>query len=752
MKIHAGGLLAAAPWVIFGHTVLADAPVDTDQIPEIVVTAQKRAESLQNVPVSITTFGTEALKDRAVESFMDYATSVPNLGFGASGDGAANSRTISIRGVSGDNTTGFYLDETPLPDSLDPRIVDIDHIEVLRGPQGTLYGARSMGGTVRLLTNQPDTTNFSAGVHAGISSTEHTTAPNYVADGVVNLPLIHDVLGLRMVGFFDREAGFFRRDFQAAPGGTAPSTVNDVGRSVVQGGSLSLLLKVNDALTVTPRILHQETTYNGFPFADGTAKNFSPTNFLQSRTFDVPEGGSDRWTLYSLGVHYTLPLGEIVSSTSYFDREIIEREDESEVVSLFFFTPAGLPPVASQITEIKPLHRFVQEVRFASQLQGPWAFVLGGYFSMSNGQFTPGLYPPTIVPGLTAVSGYPGNLFFYQNYPSTIREPAVFGELSYQATSKLKLTAGARWYEIKSTASGTEQGAAVGTVVTDTPSTLTEVGVNPKIQADYQIDGDAMVYATAAKGFRPGGIVPTVPSAAALGCPGQLAALGLTTQQTHEYQSDSLWNYEVGTKTSWLDNRLTVNADFFYIDWKNIQQQILLACGFQFRTNAGAAKSEGGEIEVHARPLHGLDISSGAGYQHAVITKAGAGGAASPLQPGDRVYQVPDWTANTSVTYTTELSSRFDLVNNLTYSYVGGSKSANNDPFDPRTRSPYALLDARAALAFGQYEVALVGKNLTNDHANLADNRSIAVELPGRPRIVTNQPITVGIEFRSTFK
>ena len=171
--------------MVFGYTALADGPADADQIPEIVVTAQKRTENLQTVPVSITTFGSQELKERAVENFMDYATSVPNLGFGASGDGAANSRTISIRGVSGDNTTGFYLDETPLPDSLDPRIVDIDHIEVLRGPQGTLYGARSMGGTVRLLTNQPDAKNFSAGVHTGISSTEHTHAPNYLADGVV---------------------------------------------------------------------------------------------------------------------------------------------------------------------------------------------------------------------------------------------------------------------------------------------------------------------------------------------------------------------------------------------------------------------------------------------------------------------------------------------------------------------------------------------------------------------------------------
>src|ERR1700744_6267910 len=193
MKKSAGRWLVAVPMITWIPAVLAEGlqpaqvPAEGDQLAEIVVTAQKRAESLQTVPLSITTFGTQELKDRAVENFMDYATSVPNLGFGASGDGAANSRTISIRGVSGDNTTGFYLDETPLPDSLDPRIVDINHIEVLRGPQGTLYGARSMGGTVRLLTNQPDTNNFSASVHGGVSSTQHTVAPNYVADGVVNL-------------------------------------------------------------------------------------------------------------------------------------------------------------------------------------------------------------------------------------------------------------------------------------------------------------------------------------------------------------------------------------------------------------------------------------------------------------------------------------------------------------------------------------------------------------------------------------
>src|SRR5438270_2934402 len=179
-------------------------------LEEVIVTAQKRSESEQTVPMSMTTFSSAALEQKSITNFIDYATKVPNLAFAPTGDGVGTARTVSIRGISGDNVTGFYIDDVPLPDSVDPRVLDIGHIEVLRGPQGTLYGARSMGGTVRLLTNQPDPTSFSAGVHTGASSTEHTTAPNYVADGVVNVPLIADRLAMRMVGFFDREAGYFR--------------------------------------------------------------------------------------------------------------------------------------------------------------------------------------------------------------------------------------------------------------------------------------------------------------------------------------------------------------------------------------------------------------------------------------------------------------------------------------------------------------------------------------------------------------
>jgi outer membrane receptor protein involved in Fe transport len=262
-----------------------------------------------------------------------------------------------------------------------------------------------------------------------------------------------------------------------------------------------------------------------------------------------------------------------------------------------------------------------------------------------------------------------------------------------------------------------------------------------------------MVYVNVAKGFRPGGLVPIVPQGQAGTATDCVAALqqsnpNITLAQTRSFKSDSLWNYELGTKTSWLDHRLTVNAAAFYIKWDNIQQQILLPCGFQYRANAGAAVSKGGELELHARPTQPLEVSLGIGYQNAKITQQGE---SSPQQVGSPIYQVPDWTANASATYTTNLTSSWNMITGADYSYVGRSFSANNDPANPRERGAYRLIDARIAFAHGPMEIALVGKNLANELANLGDNRSIAAEVPGRPRLFVNQPRTVGVEFRQSF-
>ena len=780
----------------------ADTAAPSTELETITVTAEKRSETEQRVPLSMTTFSSAALQQKEINTFFDYATKVPNLAFAPTGDGIGTARTVSIRGISGDNVTGFYIDDTPLPDSLDPRVLDINHIEVLRGPQGTLYGARSMGGVVRILTKEPNLNDFDATVHGSVSSTDRTNRPNWTGDGVVNVPLIQDHVALRLSGFYDTEAGYFKRSYCTDPAAamalsctplatTGITTVDNVGAINSYGGAASLSVKLNDALTITPRVMLQKATYNGFAAADYLSmpgngigypvpsgpytlpRGIIPSSFTQARWFNVPEGGYDAWGLYSIAVHWKTAFGELVSSSAYFDRKVFETEDETDFVYAAITSNCNAAAVAAGncsgvgspqpggISEEKNYQRFVQEVRFASDLKGPVQFVVGGFYSDFHGRVPfAGYYPPAEVPKLDATLGGPNNpdfpnLIFAQNFRTTIREPAAFGEVSYQPVEPLKLTGGLRWYQVKISSTGYEEGLATGggPAIVSPPVTTTESGVNPKFEADYHITPDQMVYAIAAKGFRPGGLVPIVPPGQPNTATDCVAALqktdpNITIADTRTFKSDSLWNYEVGTKTAWLDHRLTFNAAAFYIKWKNIQQEILLSCGFQYTANAGAAVSKGGEIELHARPTEPLELSFGLGYQNAKITEVGR---ESPQQVGSPVYQVPNWTGNGSVSYTTQLTSGWTLVSGADYSYIGRSFSGNNNPGDPRLRPAYRLINARFAFDHGPFEIALVGKNLANEVANLGDSRSLAAETPGRPRLFVNQPRTIGLEFRQSF-
>jgi iron complex outermembrane recepter protein len=784
----------------------AEAAAPAGELQEITVTAQKRAESEQTVPLSMTTFGAVALEQKAVVDFFDYGTKVPNLGFAYTGDGMSTARTISIRGVSGDNVTGFYVDETPLPDSLDPRILDIDHIEVLRGPQGTLYGARSMGGTVRIITKTPNFTDSEITVHAGMSDTARTDEPNYTVDTVANFPLIADRLALRLSAFMDQEAGYFKRSYCTDPAtagvtcfpqttGPLTTTVDNVGEVNTSGQAISLAIKITDDITLTPRLLQQKTTYNGLLMSDVltepgvigypypsysagpiTLPRLVPTDFTQGRFFNIPEGGSDSWQLSSIDFKWNTGAGQFISSSSYFTRKVWESEDETDFIWADLL-PLGqilnpaypLPrPIPSAISEEKDYQRFVQEVRFASQLQGPLQFVAGVFYSDLHGAIPfAANYPPALAPGYGAIQTAAGvcaagiicpnpnnpDEIYGGHYKTDIEEPAVFGQLSYQFWDAFKVTGGLRWNQVKTTAGGYQEGTVTQAPggppqVLDANTTTKENSTTPKLELDYRVTPADMIYASAAKGFRPGGLVPSVPAAI---CASQLPP-GTNAGETRAYQSDSLWSYELGAKTGWFENRLTVDAAIFYIDWKNIQQNILLPCGFQYKVNAGAAFSRGGEIEVRALPIDPLELTLGVGNQNARITQPG--GALSPLQEGEHVFEVPDWTGNSSATWTAPLSAEWKMVGEVDYSYVGHSFSANNLAADnpaTRLRPHYDLVNARFALSHGKVEYALVGKNLGDTAANLADNRSIAAETPGRPRLVTNQPRTIGFEIRASF-
>ena len=789
----------AGIWLTAVSAASAAAPESTPQageLQEVIVTAEKRAAAEQTVPMSMTTFSAAALQQKAINDFFDYATKVPNLAFAPTGDGVSTARTISIRGISGDNVTGFYIDDVPLPDSIDPRVLDLDHIEVLRGPQGTLYGARSMGGTVRLITREPELEKFDATVHGGVSDTDRTNRPNYTVDGILNIPLIQDRLALRVSGFYDDQAGYFKRSWCTDPATagascfplstTGKTTTSNVAAVDTYGGAISLAFKASDSFTIIPRVMVQRADYNGFPLGDFNSmpdngigfpapsgpytlpKPLVTDNFTQGRFFDIPEGGSDWWNLYSLTLHWNTGIGELTSSTAYFDRKVDETEDQSEFVwaALTSGTPTATcpvpnpycnPPQPGPIQEIKDYQRFVQEVRFASQLQGPVQFVVGAFYSDFHGRVPfASLYPPSQVPGIDDIftGGEPNNpdgipnLIFAQDFHTDIKEPALFGELSWDFAKAWKATVGLRWYQVKITSYGFEEGLAVGGGRIESPEvTNKENGVNPKFELDYHFDPDKMVYALASKGFRPGGVVPIVPPGTpgtANDCVAALAQVNpnITLDDTRSFHSDSLWNYEIGTKTSWLDHRMTLNAAAFYIRWDNIQQAVLLPCGFQFIANAGAAESKGGELELRAAATEHLQASLGVGYQHATITEKGE----SAQAVGSPVFNVPDWTANASLSYNRPITNAWNLIGELDYSYVGSSYSSSNTTDLSRKRPAYRLLDARLGFSNGPTELAIVGKNLTNEVTSLGDNRSIAAEVPGRPRLFINQPLTVGVE------
>lgn len=721
---------------------------DASSEGEIVVTATRRATNLQDVPMSITAITSESLEKKSATSFFDYGSSVPNLSFGNTGLGSSNSRSIAIRGISDADTTGFYIDDTPVPESLDPQIVDVERIEVLRGPQGTLYGARSMGGTVRLITIQPDTNDFSGRAHASLSTTDNSNRPNYAVDGAVNLPVVQDRIGLRVVGVYRYDAGYMSRTFGLT--GEPTTTVRDVGRTKTAGASAAALIKVTDNFQITPRILYQETSANGFPYADvpipsGTQPVvLRPTTLDQRRDFDIQEYSRDKWVLGTFDAKLNTGFGSLNSSTSLFNRRTRDIEDDTDFAQFAY----GYPDPLKNAPELDyHTNAVTQEFRFVSDLHGPFNFVAGLFYNHTKTNI---VFPPNIIVGLADATGFTGtDLNFASNKMMTQDDYAAYAEGTLEIVPNLKAIAGARLYKTKTSFSATYDGFVNGGPQVVPEQRTNESGVQPKFSLQYQIAPDNQIYATAAKGFRPGGVNGLITTG--FGCSADLAALGLTPDDTLIYKSDSVWSYEAGAKTSFADHKVTANLSGFRIDWSGIQQNIGLQCGFSFRGNAGKARSQGFEFALTARPVQGLALNLGLGYVDAKFTTTPAG---TNVTAGDRVPQVPKITLSVGGDYNTEISEGVRGFVHGDYRYVGDSVSVLNAATDgngkiiPRIRPSYNIVDVRGGVDLGNVELAVFAKNLTNELAVLGDARALAAELPGRARVQISQPRTIGVEVR----
>jgi len=721
----------------------AASPDSDSSLEAVIVTAERRSESIQEVPISVTAISGETLEKFGDLSFNDYAHTIPNLSFGTGSDfGVTNGRTITIRGITGgryrygQGTTSFYIDDTPVPLSLDPRVLDLERIEVLRGPQGTLFGSSAMGGTVRVITKQADPTAISGSLDAQGFDINHGGA-GYDLSGTLNVPVISDELAMKISLYNSYKPGIFTREWGIAtsPGYTVPASVTPgedkhIGDDSEYGGMLTFNYTPSalPGLTVTPMAIYQSTRSNGLPLAD-----FNPDNLVQVRPLDVGESTLDDWSFESLTLKYKAAFGSFISSTTRFHREALDNEDGTEATTTIFgqnYPTPPLPPVyvAAPAPSFLDLSAFTQEVRFESSFAGPVQAIVGGYYNHGTSHTGQDITVPY-------VDGQPG---YIQELPHASNEVAEFADLTFTPIAPLELSAGIRQSSLQYKEHKFWYGWINDFSVENVFVAHSESAVTPRYTIKYQINSDAMVYTSAAKGFRSGGAnaVPTFCGAAG-----------------GDYKSDSLWSYELGAKNTLFDGRMNTRVAAYRIKWSNIQQNVLLACTYSVTENAGEATSTGGEIEADIAPIHGLNLTFGAGYDDAKITQVPAGDTG--FVAGQALNGVPKVTASLLGEYSVPASFGAEFVR-AQYSFTGRSVSYSVIPVQEggRVRDEYSLVDLHVGAATGSLETSLFVKNLFDVRANLGDEQSETEELqnPLRPRYMIAQPRTVGLELRYKFK
>jgi outer membrane receptor protein involved in Fe transport len=725
-------------------------------LQEVIVTAQRREESIQQTPISVTVLTGQVLQDFDVKDFQDYAKSVADLSFGMGGSpfggpayGFSSTREIVIRGVSGANTTSLYIDDTPIPNVIDPRVLDLARIEVLRGPQGTLFGASSMGGTVRLITQTPDTVNTSGNLRAQAFDINAGGA-GYDVSGTLNAPLSTGVT-LRLSGFDLFDPGYFKRIFGVPtvpgvafqPGQEIAGSVK-IGQSHEYGTSASMLIKPPsiEGLTITPMIILQRSNTNGYPVADN-----DPSNFTQIRPLNVPEGTGDRWQFYALTAKYAATLGQLVSSTSYLHRYAYDTEDGTTWFAQFqsfFYSP--LPYIASPVPQTYDSEQATEELRFESLFPGPVQLVTGVFYQRSTLAY---IYN-YLTPGANALSGgVLGSDDSFDDHDSILlKQLAGFADVTYKVGRSLEFSAGVRKARLDLSTNETIIQYPLVNGNSSYSYSDQESPLTPRFVTKYNLDENNMIYGSASKGFRIGGV-----SSPAYGaCTQDAINLGLPVGVPIPYHSDSLWSYELGLKNRWNDQRVATRFAVYDIDWKNIQQNLVLpTCGQGEELNAGAAKIVGAEAEVQALVTSAFRLDGGIGYEDGKITQADIlkTGAVIGFPVGAPLSNVPKWTVYVRPEFT-KPTSRGEYFVRAEYNFVGTSLSLANGGAG-LYRAAYSLVDLRTGLRTSPWNFTLFAKNLFNKAANFGDIVTDVGVIPGQARLAVAQPRTVGVEIRRDF-
>jgi outer membrane receptor protein involved in Fe transport len=736
-------------------------------LEEIIVTATKRQESIQQIPISVTAITEKMLEDKSALNFTDYARGVPNLSFIDVGVGRER---VAIRGVdskTGTTTVGYYFDETPIPDSssvsavkvaFDPELIDVNRVEVLRGPQGTVFGSGSMGGTIRVIPNAPDVKQSGFSVKTRVSSTEHANGPSETFSGMLNIPLIADKLAVRLVAFGQWESGFIDRqiatteshaanvatgaplDFQ--PAGTVPS-----GEAF--GGRIALRYQVNDALALEASIFSESQFYRGFQ--DITTGDQNPNDALvQNFLFNLQEENRNRLTINNLKGTADLGWGDLLVSASYTRRLLSLKEETAAALEFVGFAPAFN---AAPITEEGRDNSATVEARLSSSRSGPHAndplqWLIGAYYAYQKGWTV----VPWIVPGFTdhfgALTGpVAGDNLYNSTAIAWIRQKAIFGELTYSPVERLKVTIGSRWFDYSRTDSTPQNGLFAGinsAAPLDPYNYPTVVGTANsavyKGSVSWQHTKNLMVYAQASEGFRG----PFGRAALPDTCTAEAEKLGAGIG-AGQVGSDQLWNYEVGIKSDWLSNRLRINVSAFRINWTNVQQAVFLLCGFDLTENLGSVRNDGGEVEIEGRITEAFSAGTSIGYVHSALQQDIYG---IPGTKGQPLPDVPQMTVGAYLEYNFPGFQSWRPSVRTDYSYSDESLSAYGVgvPFTPDKKA-ISMLNARLSLQRDNLELAFYAQNLFDDVQRTALERDVSLNVATRLRYSVNTPRTFGIGF-----
>ena len=801
-----------------GLPVVASAQqVDQVAILEIIVTAQKRVANLQDVPFSVSATSQDQIRNSGASDIVDLARNI--AGFAVADLGPGQSQ-VAIRGISSGQVirdqpgvkeqVGVYLDESPISVALftpDLELFDLDRFEVLRGPQGTLFGAGSEAGTVRYITRQPQLGKTEILTDASFENVAHGDEGGFMR-AALNLPF-GDSVAARLVAYWHHLPGFIDA---VQPGGGVKKSVNDGDRS---GARLSFLIKASDALTITPRIMFQKLETNGYPRVDLYNILGNPYTTTQPavtigslRQFTQQhEGLTDDFTLGDLKVDYNLGPTTLTSITSFTHRNVLVLRDASQLTGSVTFDVFGAVPqvrISSPLFDRTHLNVFSEEVRLASNGNQALDWLVGGFFQHVGRRYgqalptpgydalnaTTGAWPgcPTATPICNFPLGpNPVGLVdnpFFSDLSYRLKQYAGFGEATYHLTSQWAITGGLRYYKFSEDRILNFNGVfAAATPAGGVPGSTDSNGTSPRLILSYKATDDVTFNAQAARGFRLGGINDPI------NLPLCSATDKLVFGNQQNWTDEKTWNYEVGAKTQWMDRRVTLNISAFYSDIKNLQATTTAGtCSSRIVFNVPTARSEGIEAELFARPNANWDFGLSATVIDAKLTssvistlppKAGTGCppactvVVGGLADGNRLPTAPKTQAVGSVGYTLPVQGSADFFANFTLQYVGSSFSQfeNEEPGfgqiggagDPNAARlisyggpltvsqinfnpqlpSYTLANLRFGLKTERWQAAAYINNIADKNAALA----LDYERGRSARVgyLTNQPRTIGV-------